>query len=99
MGEIVYCTTCGDRILASDFEKGRAVVVLKRHYCAKCAASIKEGSPEPPKEASGRRSERRPTVRIPVAKPSWSRTKLMVLLGIAALILLLIIVIAGKNQR
>lgn len=34
MGEIVYYTTCGDRLLGSDFEKGRAVIIIKRQYCA-----------------------------------------------------------------
>lgn len=42
--EIVYCSVCGDRIPGSDLEKGRAVVVLRKHFCKICAVAIsKEG--------------------------------------------------------
>ncbi|MBI2932185.1 MAG: hypothetical protein HYY16_11085 [Planctomycetes bacterium] len=34
--EIVYCEICGDRILEQEFEKGRAITLLNKKYCAKC---------------------------------------------------------------
>jgi hypothetical protein len=51
MGQgIVYCTLCGIRIPASDFEKGRAATVLARHYCPVCADAVigKTASPGGP---------------------------------------------------
>jgi hypothetical protein len=38
--EIVYCTECGDRISAADFERGRAATVLARHYCHGCSEVV-----------------------------------------------------------
>ena len=35
--EIVYCNLCGNRILESEFRKGRALTVLKKNYCPTCA--------------------------------------------------------------
>jgi hypothetical protein len=98
LGEIVYCNTCGDRILTSDFEKGRAVVILKRNYCATCAEAIEESKPEPSKEATVRKNDRRPTVRVPtLEKALISRTQLIMLISIAAFLLALIVVIMTKK--
>jgi len=38
--EIVYCESCGDRIVASDFEKGHAITAGSKNYCGKCAPNI-----------------------------------------------------------
>lgn len=38
--EIVYCTQCGDRIPAKDFDRGRAATVLARHFCHGCSESL-----------------------------------------------------------
>lgn len=34
--EIVYCELCGTRILAEEFDKGKAITLLNKNYCAKC---------------------------------------------------------------
>lgn len=44
--EIVYCSVCGDRITGADFEKLRAVTVLKKHYCRKCSKEVIKDSSE-----------------------------------------------------
>lgn len=56
---ILYCDLCRARILESDFEKGSAVTVLNRSYCAGCRDTvIREASveevPDPP--PSGKKS-------------------------------------------
>lgn len=39
MGRAIdYCTVCGDQVPASDLEKGKAVEVAEKVYCAKCKA-------------------------------------------------------------
>jgi hypothetical protein len=44
--EIVYCDTCGDRILAEEFERGKAVTTAGKSYCRRCAPAV--ASPDPP---------------------------------------------------
>jgi len=54
--QIVYCNTCGIQILASDFEKGKAVTVLRKNYCKNCMAVAIEKS-KPAKSAQAQDSE------------------------------------------
>ena len=46
--EAVFCNFCGRHIPPSDFQKGRAVVLLKRNYCSKCLAEAVRKSKEAP---------------------------------------------------
>lgn len=99
--EVVYCVHCGDRIPASDFEKGRAATVLQKHYCKKCAATIVRTKPEttapPPSDAPPAPRKIR-TQRIPLAdappRVMSSRTPFIVaaVIGVIALLLLLYVV-------
>jgi len=34
--EIVYCEICGTRILEREFEQGKAITLLNKHYCMNC---------------------------------------------------------------
>ncbi len=43
------CDFCGDPISSADFEKGHAVVLLKKTYCGKCLADAVRRS----KDAAG----------------------------------------------
>lgn len=69
--EIVYCSVCGHRIPESDFRKGKAVTVLKRHYCKDCASQVvkesSEGSSHNPTETP--KQFRIRTQRTPMADP------------------------------
>lgn len=59
--EIVYCEICGDRILEQEFEKGRAITLLNKNYCAKCKdEAVKSISAEdiPEEELDQARRER-----------------------------------------
>lgn len=59
--EIVYCEICGDRILEQEFEKGRAITLLNKNYCAKCKdEAVKSISAEdiPEEELNQARKER-----------------------------------------
>lgn len=42
---IVYCETCGDRLVEGDFQKGAAVTVNHKTYCAKCKTAVASGTP------------------------------------------------------
>lgn len=44
---IVYCDSCGDRILDGEFEKGRAVSVHNKNYCVRCAKNVAVPVPAP----------------------------------------------------
>jgi hypothetical protein len=71
MGQgIVYCTLCGDRIPASDFEKGRAATVLARHYCRACsdAVILKTSPPATPRHGSAALPRRLPPRRVAGAR-------------------------------
>jgi hypothetical protein len=48
----VVCDVCGGPIDPDDFDRGQAVMVLKRRYCSKCmtAAIQKSRSPDQPPE-------------------------------------------------
>ena len=51
--EIVYCDLCGDRILETDFEKGRAFAAGNKNYCPNCAD---KGPARPPPATSSSKS-------------------------------------------
>ena len=66
--EIVYCSVCGDRLSSSDFEKGKAITILKKHFCKKCAESIVEESADPEHDPTITPSRRKiRTQRMPLA--------------------------------
>jgi len=100
--EIVYCSVCGDRIPASDFEKGKAATILQKHFCRKCAVTVvkqaSEGSSHDPTVTP--RPFRINTARIPLAdKPvgAGSRTPFLIAAAIGLLALgLLLYVLFGK---
>lgn len=93
--EIVYCNTCGNRILERDFKKGRAVTILKRDYCSKCMVEVIKANK--PKDAAWRPR----TQRVPKADPLPSKLKMSlpfliaIGIGVIALILLIIVVFRG----
>ena len=98
--EIVYCHKCGERLLTSDFEKGRAFIVLKRNYCGQCSELVKAGN-KPPAEATIRKhDERRQTRRIPIATPHrrMSRPMVIGMIVMAGVVLLTLIVIAMSRS-
>jgi hypothetical protein len=79
--EIVYCSECGARILASEFDQGRAATVAGKDTCRDCmkvvsgqaedAEALKEKTP-PPSGRTPQRPMKRPparsvTTRIPLA--------------------------------
>lgn len=73
-----------------------AAVILKRNYCRKCAEAFKESRPQPPVSQTSR-EEQRPTVRVPVAKPSTFTPKLLIAIVFAIVLLALIVVVATKR--
>lgn len=102
--EIVYCHKCGDRLLQSDFEKGRAVVILKRSYCGKCSEALKTGTSKvpvgPAVQPAARQTRRIPVARQPERRLKVSRSQLIALLAILAFILLVLIVfVVSKTGR
>ncbi len=107
--EIVYCSICGDRILESDFKKGKAVTFLKRNYCAKCAKESLEVSKKsqappsaqaPPAAASVRKLETR---RIPLADNRVPRSPwpvplpYLIAIGVGLLAILLLLVVLARK--
>jgi hypothetical protein len=38
--EIVYCHSCGIKIVAEELEEGKAICVANKNYCVKCKADI-----------------------------------------------------------
>jgi hypothetical protein len=58
---IVYCDSCGDRILDDEFEKGRAVAVHKKNYCARCAKNVAVPAPAPAPKPKPHDADRPPT--------------------------------------
>jgi hypothetical protein len=102
--EIVYCSVCGDRLSTSDFEKGKAITLLKKHFCKKCAESVVEESADPEHDPTVTPSRRKiRTQRMPLAdkpKPTPSnRTPFLIaaVVGIVAVGLLLYVLFANKS--
>ena len=70
--EIVYCAKCANRLLTSDFEKGRAFKIASGAYCAVCAKEILDTLPENQRKAilEGPRDPRRTSSPRLAALPS-----------------------------
>ncbi len=106
--EIVYCGICGNRILRSEFEKGRAATLLKKNYCSKCSETLKQGQePAAAREAVPSRTSARniPARRIPVVgiregqrRPFFSRMPFIaaVVIGVLAFLLILAVVMRSR---
>lgn len=109
--EIVYCHVCGDRILPSDFEKGRAATVLKRNYCAKCSEAVKEQANKNRATADPKKGSPVPgkiqTTRVPVstrrqkAPQAKSNRPALITIGIiaGALLLLILVILVLSRPR
>lgn len=105
--EIVYCSVCGDRILASEFGKGQAVTVLKKNYCRKCGESVIHANATPSssgergKTSSPRKLQIRPPARdfVPTAEgaPLFTPMIVALLIGIVAFILLVVTLLRGSH--
>lgn len=54
MGQTSTCDFCAARIPSSDFEKGHAVVVLKKTYCRKCLDRAVRQKTKNPKDTGKR---------------------------------------------
>lgn len=103
--ETVYCSLCGDRIPSQDFEKGKAVTVLKKHFCRKCALSTvkdsSQGQAHDPTVTPSRVKIR--TQRMPLAdKPSRigsNRIPFLIaaIIGALAFALLAYVFLSGKS--
>lgn len=88
--EIVYCTTCGERLLERDFQKGKAVTVLKKNYCSVCMVEVAK-----PKEEPRRRMK---TTRVPKAEEApLSRRPLYIGIAIAVLAFILVMIVLSKG--
>jgi ribosomal protein L44E len=107
--EIVYCSVCGERILESHFKRGKAVTILKKNYCPKCAKEvIKTGQKaEEARPASEPPSPRKlETRRIPFAdrpKPLVGKFPIpmpfMIAIGVGVLALLLLFLVLSRSGR
>lgn len=102
--EIVYCSVCGERISSSDCEKGKAVVILKRYFCKKCAVTVVKESSEGPTHNPTVTPEpiKIRTQRIPPADRPQTRGALIPYLiaggiGVVVLILLLYVLLFKKG--
>jgi hypothetical protein len=69
--EIVYCDSCGDRIVAADFDKGRARTFQNKNYCHKCVNTISLPVADGPSPSRTADSKRLPRDRPP---PATART-------------------------
>ena len=102
---IVYCHVCGNRILESEFRNKRALTLLGRSYCPKCATkevieqaakSKREEKAEPLRATTRRKGE---TGRIPTStrgetrkRGPRSRMPLVVAAVVVAVALILLII-------
>jgi hypothetical protein len=70
--EIVYCDSCGDRIVAADFDRGRARTVQNKNYCHKCVKTLSLPAADAPSPSQPADSKQLPRGRPP---PATARTK------------------------
>ncbi len=102
--ETVYCSVCGDRLSSSDFEKGKAVTILKRNFCKKCAETVANESADPAHDPTATpkpikiRTQRMPLADKPKV-PFSNRVPFLIAaaVGVVALILLLYVLLTHKN--
>ena len=103
-----YCNVCGERILESDFKKGKAVTVQKKNYCPKCAKDVVQESQEKeaiPSTSSRPHSSRKlETRRIPLADQPYRPggkfpipVPFMIAIGVGVLALLLLILVLSRS--
>jgi len=110
--QIVYCQVCGERILESDLEAGRALSVAGHNFCGKCrdqapADLIPQDLPEPARRSpSTPRTDHRGTDRArnaasyapaPSAKSSAGMI-VGVVVAIAAAAILIVMLMSGKKE-
>lgn len=93
--ETVYCSVCGERIPSGDFDKGKAVMLLKKYFCRTCAVTVVKESAEPdhnPEITPPLVKVR--TQRIPRADKPGSRAPFLIaaVIALIALVLLLYVV-------
>jgi hypothetical protein len=94
--EIVYCDDCRTRLTGQDFEKGGALRVGHRTFCAPCAPSGSKTPPaptRPPSNSSAPRVRPLPTSRKPRPLALW------IALALAALALIVLVVVASHPAR
>ncbi len=70
---IVYCESCGERLLESDFQKGHAVTVLNKNYCSKCRPESADAAPGHHSPAGG--TKLRPAIGARGPKPDTTRSR------------------------
>ena len=104
MGEgIVYCHTCGIKITSSEFKKSRAITLLGRSYCQKCATKDiikeaakqeKEQTPDPTRPTTRvERKRRTEPTRRQAPRRKYSRLSLIVGVIVAVIVVILIILV------
>lgn len=86
--EIVYCSVCGDRILERDFQKGKAVTVLKKNYCSVCMVEVVKAE-EPKRKIR--------TTRIPKMEERPSRRPLYIGIAIAIVAFILVMIVLTRG--
>lgn len=107
--EIVYCSSCQNRILGSDFQKGAAFRFEGQVYCAKCAPEAAKAAKTLPPPTRPRKTT---TARIPIpdrtpasgtrAAPAPTRRSnkgLLVGAGAAGGLILAILLALGMGKR
>lgn len=105
--EIVYCISCGERLLERDFGKGRAETIQRKNYCSRCMVEVvKAKAQEEKKEAlsdvAAPRIVRARTQRIPLAEPpSGFKIPLHYLLaiGVAIVAVILLALVLSRGNR
>jgi hypothetical protein len=107
--EIVYCSSCGERILESEFEKGKAVTILKKNYCRNCAKDVvrePQTREEAPQRAPPSSSFRlRETRRIPLAEKPGPASRFpipvpfLIAIGLGILVLVLLYIVLSRHGR
>lgn len=71
MGRAIdYCTVCGDMVPVVDLEKGKAVEVAEKVYCAKCRAQ----APAVTAPSNGRKTRTGSTGSFPSVRPAGTGT-------------------------
>ena len=106
--EIVYCNVCGERILESDFRKGKAVTLLKKNYCGKCSRNLaiasagKDiGQTSAVKTPSPRRLQMRSVPPAEERSSPYKKSSLsmpyIIAIGIGILVVILLIVVLARS--
>jgi hypothetical protein len=104
---IVYCSVCGDRILECEFDRDKAVTLLGKDYCPKCAKNVvkqsakkREAAAEPAiaPPARIRKTQSIPLANKPTKMPVLQMPFIIaIVIGVAALILLIVVLSRGGS--